>query len=234
MVKDTNADINTAEASVTPNSRNSLPTNPSKKITGRNTTANVMEVEITAKNISLLPSNAAWRIGIPCSNLRKIFSVTTIPSSTTRPVASTMPNSVSTLMEKPARYITKKVATSDIGMSINGRRAVSQLRKKKKITSTTSAKEIISVSSTSLRDRRILVVLSTNTLNVISVLLPLSISASRLLNSLAIAILLAPGCGIIANPTAFTPLYFQLCSNCSGPISMRDTSPNLTIPALSS
>src|SRR4051794_34736892 len=144
MVNDTNADISTAAASVTPNSRNNLPTNPSRKITGRNTTASVMEVEITAKNISLLPSNAAWRIGMPCSNLRKIFSVTTIPSSTTKPVASTIPNNVSTLMEKPARYMMKNVATSEIGMSINGRRAVSQLRKKKKITSTTNEKEMMS------------------------------------------------------------------------------------------
>ena len=32
-----------------------------------------------------------------------IFSVTTIPSSTTSPVASTIPSKVSTLMEKPKR-----------------------------------------------------------------------------------------------------------------------------------
>src|SRR6476659_7907853 len=165
MVKDTKAEINTAAASVTPNSRNNLPTKPSKNITGKNTTASVMEVEITAKKISLLPSNAAWRIGIPCSNFRKIFSVTTIPSSTTKPVASTIPSSVSTLMEKPARYITKNVATNEIGMSINGRMAVSQLRKKKKITSTTKAKEMMSVSSTSLSDWRMFLVLSIKTLN---------------------------------------------------------------------
>src|SRR6478752_2764359 len=155
-VNETNAEMSTAAPITTPNSRNNLPTKPSRKITGKKTTASVMEVEITAKKISLLPSSAAWRIGMPCSNLRNIFSVTTIPSSTTRPVASTIPNKVSTLIEKPARYIMKKVATSDIGMSINGRIAVSQLRKKKKITSTTSANEIISVSSTSLNDRRML------------------------------------------------------------------------------
>ena len=43
----------------------------------------------------------------------------------------------------------KKVATSDIGISINGRIAMSILRKKKKITSTTKEKEISNVSSTS-------------------------------------------------------------------------------------
>jgi hypothetical protein len=110
MVSDTRADINTAAARVTPNSLNNLPINPSRKITGKKTMASVIEVDITAKNISLLPSTAACRMGIPFSNLLKMFSVTTIPSSTTRPVANTIPSKVNTLMENPAKYITKKVA----------------------------------------------------------------------------------------------------------------------------
>src|SRR4051812_21789575 len=97
IVKDTTADTNTAPATTTPNSRNNLPTNPWRKITGRNTTASVMDVEITAKNISRLPSNAAFLIDIPSSSFLKMFSVTTIPSSTTSPVASTIANSVNTL-----------------------------------------------------------------------------------------------------------------------------------------
>ena len=59
MVNDTKAEINTAPATTTPNSLNKLPTNPCKNTTGRNTTARVIEVDITAKNISLLPSSAA-------------------------------------------------------------------------------------------------------------------------------------------------------------------------------
>ena len=43
----------------------------------------------------------------------------------------------------------KNVAISEIGISISGRMAISQFRKKKKITSTTSAKAMISVSFTS-------------------------------------------------------------------------------------
>ena len=49
--KDTNAEISTAAPSTTPNSLNSLPTNPSKKMTGKNTAANVIDMDITAKNI---------------------------------------------------------------------------------------------------------------------------------------------------------------------------------------
>ena len=119
-------------------------------MTGKNTTASVIEVDITAKNISLLPSSAALLIGKPSSSFLNIFSVTTIPSSTTSPVASTIPSRVNTLMENPKMYITKNVAMSEIGMSMIGRMAMSQFLKKKKITSTTSVKEISKVSSTSL------------------------------------------------------------------------------------
>ena len=59
IVSETNDDINTATATTIPNSRNKLPTNPCIKKMGKNTIANVNDVEITAKNISLLPSNAA-------------------------------------------------------------------------------------------------------------------------------------------------------------------------------
>ena len=50
----------------------------------------------------------------------------------------------------------KKVAISEIGISINGLNAINQLRKKKKITSTTSIKAMISVSFTSDNDCRML------------------------------------------------------------------------------
>ena len=48
-VKDTKAEIITDPATTIPNSRNNLPVNPCKKMMGRNTTASVMEVEMTAK-----------------------------------------------------------------------------------------------------------------------------------------------------------------------------------------
>ena len=186
MVSETNAEMRTADASVIPNSLNNLPMKPSKNITGKKTIANVTEVEITAKNISLLPSNAACFMGSPSSSFLKIFSVTTIPSSTTNPVANTIPSNVRILMENPEIYITKNVATKEIGISIKGRIAVSQSRKKKKITSTTNAKEINNVSSTSLIDLRMFCVLSSNTFISISDLLSFFIDASFLLKSSAI------------------------------------------------
>ena len=52
MVKETKAEIKTAAAKVIPNSLNRRPIKPSKKITGKNTIASVMDVDITAKKIS--------------------------------------------------------------------------------------------------------------------------------------------------------------------------------------
>ncbi|MNE09035.1 hypothetical protein D3C80_1017000 [compost metagenome] len=68
---------------------------------------------------------------IPSSTFLKIFSVTTIPSSTTRPVASTIARSVSTFIEKPKSHIMKNVAINDTGISINGLKAIAQSLKNK-------------------------------------------------------------------------------------------------------
>ena len=51
----------------------------------------------------------------PSSISRSTFSTTTIASSTTRPIASTSPNSVSVLIEKPSALITAKVPISETG-----------------------------------------------------------------------------------------------------------------------
>ena len=123
---------------------------------------------MTAKKISLLPSLAASFNDNPSSSFLKIFSVTTIPSSTTKPVANTMANKVNTLIEKPAKYIIKNVAIKEIGISINGRMAINQFLKKKKITNTTNTKEITIVSFTSAKARRIFKVLSIGIANSIS------------------------------------------------------------------
>ena len=115
----------------TPNSRNSLPTKPSKKMSGRKTAASVIEIEITAIKISFEPFIAASSGDKPSSIFLKIFSVTTIPSSTTKPVASTIASNVNTFTEKPIKYMTKKVPIKETGMSINGRIATPQSLKNK-------------------------------------------------------------------------------------------------------
>jgi hypothetical protein len=49
-----------------------------------------------------------------------MFSSTTMASSTTRPIASTAPSSVSTLMEKPAITITMLAEMIDTGIVTAG------------------------------------------------------------------------------------------------------------------
>ncbi len=61
-------------------------------------------------------------------------------SSTTKPMANTIPRSVSTLMEKSARYMTKNAPMSEMGMASTGIMVVRQSRKNRKMMSTTRPK----------------------------------------------------------------------------------------------
>ena len=67
-----------------------------------------------------------------------MFSSTTIASSTTRPIASTIASSVSVLIVNPNRYISANAPISDTGIVTIGMIVARRLRRKKKITSTTS------------------------------------------------------------------------------------------------
>ena len=52
--------------------------------------------------------------------MRSTFSTTTIASSTTMPITSTMPNMVSTLIEKPSASSTAKVPIRVTGTTMVG------------------------------------------------------------------------------------------------------------------
>ena len=67
-----------------------------------------------------------------------MFSITTMASSTTSPVASVMPKSVSVLMEKPNNFTKAKVPISETGMAMAGIIVVRQSCRKMKITRMTS------------------------------------------------------------------------------------------------
>ena len=66
------------------------------------------------------------RRSCPAAMLRSTFSTTTIASSTTMPMASTRPNRVRLLSEKPNAAITAKVPISETGMATIGMSAVRQ------------------------------------------------------------------------------------------------------------
>ncbi len=89
-----------------------------------------------------------------------MFSITTIASSTTKPVAIVSAISVRLLIEKPARYMTPKVPTSDSGTATLGMNVAGRLRRKRKITITTSATARSNSNSTSRTEPRIVTVRS--------------------------------------------------------------------------
>src|SRR3974390_1830533 len=89
-----------------------------------------------------------------------MFSITTMASSTTKPVqiASAINERLSTLYFN--RYIIPKVATMDKGTAMLGITVAQTLRKKMKITITTSATVSSSVNSISFTEARIVLVRS--------------------------------------------------------------------------
>ena len=89
-----------------------------------------------------------------------MFSITTIASSTTMPVASTMPNSVSVLIEKSNSLMKAKVPTSDTGMVTAGMIVLRQFCRNRNITRMTRTMASPSVFSTSTIDSRTTLTLS--------------------------------------------------------------------------
>ena len=97
------------------------PTEPLAKAIGMNTAVSTRVMPITAPVSSRIALMVASRGGSPSSAMiRSTPSTTTIASSTMMPIASTMPNMVSTLIEKPSASITAKVPSSAIGATSAG------------------------------------------------------------------------------------------------------------------
>ncbi len=116
----------------------SRPVRPVAKASGAKTEASVRVIATIANPISRAPRIAASRRGIPSSMCRKMFSNMTIASSTTSPIASTIDSSVSVLIVKPSTYIRANAPISETGIVTIGINVARRLRRKKKITRTTS------------------------------------------------------------------------------------------------
>ena len=112
---DTRVEIAIANTSVTENSRNSRPTMPPMNSSGMNAAISDTLIEITVKPICRAPSSAA-RNGVgPLSRLRKMFSIITMASSTTKPTETASAISDRLSIEKPASHIAAQVPASDSG-----------------------------------------------------------------------------------------------------------------------
>ena len=90
---------------------------PGRKAIGMNTAIRTSAVAMTGPTTSAVARRVASRGSRPSSSrCRWVFSTTTMASSTTIPMASTRPKSVSVLIENPNTLMTAKVPTSDTGM----------------------------------------------------------------------------------------------------------------------
>ena len=110
-----------------------------RNASGRNTATVETVAATTANEISSMPRRAASIGGRPSSIQRVMFSSTTIASSTTRPIASVSPISVSVLIDAPTKWSTANVPTSEIGIATDGMRVARSERRNRKITTTTRA-----------------------------------------------------------------------------------------------
>jgi hypothetical protein len=102
-----------------------------------------------------------------------MFSVTTMASSTTKPVEMVSAMSERLSMLKPARYMMPKVPMSETGTATAGMIMVRKSRRKTKTTRMTSTTAMTSVRSTSLIEARMVVVWSI----IVVSLMPAGISA---------------------------------------------------------
>jgi hypothetical protein len=145
-----------------------------------------------------------------------MFSSTTIASSTTMPIASTTPSSVSTLMVKPAMDMTQNAPMMDTGMASTGISVVRHSRKNAYTTSTTSRKAMKMVSVTSSSERRTYSVLSKATSTEMSGGTSFLICSSRRRSSFTMSIWLAPGCCLKYSPAmGLSPIFSAPRSFCA-------------------
>src|SRR5690606_9039861 len=125
------------------------PTGPDKNATGTNTADMTSVIAITAAPTSLIAANVA-SIGGRCSSsiFAKTASTTTIPLSTTIPMASTSANNVNRFMEKPISCIKNSAPTKLTGTARIGIIVARKSCKKIKTTRNTKMKASISVFTT--------------------------------------------------------------------------------------
>src|SRR5690242_18865262 len=132
--------------------------------------------------------------------------MTTMASSTTKPVET-----VSAINERlssvyPTRYITPKVPSSDRGTTTAGIIVAQMLRRKMNTTRMTNAIEIISVISTSWTDARMVVVRSCSTKRFIAGCTDAWSCGNTARIRSTVSMMLAEGCFVIIITTEGLPL----------------------------
>ena len=119
---------------------------PAIRPIGTNTAASTTPMPISAPVIWSIDFFAASFGDRPSSLIRRsTFSTTTMASSTSRPIASTLANIVSMLIEKPSTYSTPNVPSRTTGTAMVGIRVARKLPRNRNITRNTSTTASIRV-----------------------------------------------------------------------------------------
>ncbi len=143
-----------AATRVTVNSRKNAPIMPSANSSGMNTATSEAVIETMVKPISRAPVRAACMRGMPSSRWRMMFSITTIASSTTKPIAITSASRLRLFRVKPSTYITSAAPASESGTVTAAIRVGASRRRNSAMVSTTMASAISRVICTSCSDER--------------------------------------------------------------------------------
>ena len=149
VTRETTSDTRTAADRVTANSLNSRPSRPPMPRMGIKMATREKLMETMVNDTSLLPRKAAFRGETPSSMWRTMFSVTTMASSTTKPVAMVRAMRERWFREKPDKYMTPKVPSRETGTATAGIQVARPLRRNRNTTSTTRPMEMSRVRSTS-------------------------------------------------------------------------------------
>src|ERR1700760_4026071 len=138
-----------------------MPVVPGKNETGTKTEISTSEVAMTALETSCIAAEVALRASQRSVAIwRCTFSITTMASSTTSPVASVIPNIVRELMENPKTLMNAKVPINETGIVMAGMTVARQSSRKRKITTITMMIASPSVVTTSLIESPTTVVVS--------------------------------------------------------------------------
>ena len=136
-VKETRSDTRVEITTTNANCFIIFPIIPPVKAMGKNTTTSTKVIAKAVKPISFLPSKAACLLFFPISRCLKIFSRTTMESSTRIPITRDMASKVIRLKVKLKAYMKISVVIKEAGMATITISALRKLcRKRSMITAT--------------------------------------------------------------------------------------------------
>ena len=210
-MSETAAEIRIVTLSVIANSRNNRPTISPMNRRGINTAISDTVSERMVKPICSAPLSAACSGGSPASMKRAMFSIMTIASSTTNPVEIVSAIRVRLFRLYPSRYIAPNVPTRDRGTATLGITVAESVRRKRKMTITTSATVSINSNCTSSTEARIVIVRSVSVATSIDEGREARSCGSSLFTRSTTSMMFAPGCLWMFRMTAGASFIHAAC-----------------------